>query len=203
MSTQQELAAFQMSLQLPAGARMTSIRMPSRSEQVYFHQQGDVVHMGWFDAQAQGWTPAGAEVFLELTIEGMESHEGVPFSLVGASEATDTRGVIHSGVQLEVPRLSRTAEAFKSEVYPNPTTGPISIRLNLPEAGRVEVYAVDVLGKTVPMEVATEPLSILASGSHEFILSLGTLTPGCYSLIIRFESASSVKKNSHKIIIIN
>ncbi len=203
MSTQQELAAFQMSLQLPAGARMTSIRMPSRSEQVYFHQQGDVVHMGWFDAQAQGWTPAGAEVFLELTIEGMESHEGVPFSLVGASEATDTRGVIHSGVQLEVPRLSRTAEAFKSEVYPNPTTGPISIRLNLPEAGRVEVYAVDVLGKTVPMEVATEPLSILASGSHEFILSLGTLTSGCYSLIIRFESASSVTKNSHKIIIIN
>jgi hypothetical protein len=199
MSTQQELAAFQMSLQLPAGARMTSIRMPSRSEQVYFHQQGDVVHMGWFDAQAQGWTPAGAEVFLELTIEGMESHEGVPFSLVGASEATDTRGVIHSGVQLEVPRLSRTAEAFKSEVYPNPTTGPISIRLNLPEAGRVLLTITDASGHQIsgPKEL------YLGAGRSEWPMSFEGLSNGVYMVQIQFMDQQKSVTTRHKVIVSN
>jgi hypothetical protein len=198
----QELAAFQMSLQMPQGGRITSIAMPSRSEQVYFYQQGDVVHMGWFDAQARGWTPAEGEVMLMLTVEGMESHEGAPFTLTGVSEATDTRGVVHSNVQMEVPRLSRHAEQFASEVYPNPTTGPLSIRFNLPEAGRVEVVLIDVMGKTLPLDCPELCARHFSTGVHELNVSIGHIAPGSYSIMIAADCLGNVFKNHQKLIII-
>jgi hypothetical protein len=197
MVSHQELAAFQMSLQLPQGARVTSIRMPSRSEQVYFHQQGEVVHMGWFDGQARGWTPASGEVFLELTVEGMESHEGAPFTLTGVSEATDTRGVVHTGVQLEVPRLSRTSQEFRSEVYPNPTTGPISLRLHLPEAGRVKAIVSDAYGHQV-----SGPFDLyFGSGRSEWPMSFDGFADGVYMLQLQFTNNQKTVTSYHRVII--
>jgi hypothetical protein len=193
----QELAAFQMSLQMPQGGRITSIAMPSRSEQVYFYQQGDVVHMGWFDAQARGWTPAEGEVMLMLTVEGMESHEGAPFTLTGVSEATDTRGVVHSNVQMEVPRLSRHAEQFASEVYPNPTTGPLSIRFNLPEAGRVEVVVTDASGHKLGSAMELN----LSAGRSELPMSLEGLSNGVYMIRILHTENKKIIMTRHKVVI--
>jgi len=175
--------------------------MPSRSEQVYFHQQGDVVHLGWFDAQARGWTPAEGEVMLLLTVEGMDSHEGAPFTLTGVSEATDTRGVVHSNVQLEVPRLSRHVEQFVSEVYPNPTTGPLSIRLNLPEAGRVEVVLIDVTGKTLSLDCLDLCARQFSKGVHLLNVSTGHIPPGNYSIMIAADCVGNQFKNHHKLVI--
>jgi len=173
--------------------------MPSRSEQVYFHQQGDVVHLGWFDAQARGWTPAEGEVMLLLTVEGMDSHEGAPFTLTGVSEATDTRGVVHSNVQLEVPRLSRHVEQFVSEVYPNPTTGPLSIRLNLPEAGRVEIMVTDASGKQLGSAIELH----LSAGRSELPMSMEGLSNGVYMIRVLHTENKKAIITRHKIVIAN
>ena len=210
IGSQHELAAFQLSLQLPQGVRIRGIRMPSRLEDVYFHQQGDVLHLGWFDKHATGWSPAAGEVLMELEAEGMERVEGEPFVLTGVSEATDSRGGVHTGVRLEMPRLTRAPQKLVTEVYPNPTNGPVSIRLNLPEAGRVEVVITDASGQRVilPMSksttarVTTLQETPWMGGEHTINVSTGTAAAGIYQVRIRYTGTNSSATNQHKLIVI-
>jgi hypothetical protein len=103
---------------------------------------------------------------------------------------------------MEVPRLSRHAEQFASEVYPNPTTGPLSIRFNLPEAGRVEVVLIDVMGKTLPLDCPELCARHFSTGVHELNVSIGHIAPGSYSIMIAADCLGNVFKNHQKLIII-
>ncbi|NBU70487.1 MAG: T9SS C-terminal target domain-containing protein [Bacteroidetes bacterium] len=87
-------------------------------------------------------------------------------------------------------------------MYPNPTTGPISLRLHLPEAGRVELNLVDVAGKPLPVWLVSDTSSNLALGVHDLTLFFGRIVPGCYSLFVHVVSSNGMQKMNHKIIVI-
>ncbi|MBM3411716.1 MAG: T9SS type A sorting domain-containing protein [Bacteroidetes bacterium] len=107
--------------------------------------------------------------------------------------------MIHSGVQLEVPRLSRAAEKFVSEVYPNPTTGPVSIRLNLPEAGRVSVIVTDATGQQVRSRVDM----YLSAGRSELPLSLEGLSNGVYLVHFQYTENKMSIMTRHRVLVTN
>jgi len=136
-------------------------------------------------------------VLMELEAEGMERVEGEPFVLTGVSEATDSRGGVHTGVRLEMPRLTRAPQKLVTEVYPNPTNGPVSIRLNLPEAGRVEVVITDASGQQV-----AEPVQLnFTAGASTFPMSLEQLSSGVYMLNIQYFDNKKLVVHRHKVVI--
>ena len=72
-------------------------------------------------------------------------------------------------------------------VFPNPASGPASVRLSLPAAGEVQVRVFDVLGR----ERLTLHDGPLDAGAHTLPLDAGRLAPGLYVLAVR--SASGVQ----------
>lgn len=62
------------------------------------------------------------------------------------------------------------------EPYPNPTTGPVGIRLDLAEEADVTVVVYDVLGRVV----LTESISAVTAGARTLGLDADALPPGRY-----------------------
>lgn len=67
-------------------------------------------------------------------------------------------------------------------LYPNPTTGPATLRLNAERAGTARVRVLDLQGR----EVLAAQTAVLAGGVHEVTLDASTLPAGVY--VVRVDS---------------
>lgn len=75
-------------------------------------------------------------------------------------------------------------------VYPNPTTGEVVVKFNVPTDGNVILSFVDINGKSV----ITVLEQYMPSGNYSYTASLHGLTPGTYFTTLMSSSAISVNK---------
>jgi hypothetical protein len=75
-------------------------------------------------------------------------------------------------------------------VYPNPTTGEVVVKFNVPTDGNVILSFVDINGKSV----ITVLEQYMPSGNYSYTASLKGLTPGTYFTTLMSSSAISVNK---------
>ena len=75
-------------------------------------------------------------------------------------------------------------------VYPNPTTGEVTIKFNVPVDGNVTLSFVDVNGKVVS-NILNE---YMPSGNYTYRASLSGFVPGNYYTTMTSSTAISVNK---------
>ena len=75
-------------------------------------------------------------------------------------------------------------------VYPNPTTGDITVKFNVPVDGLVSLSFVDVNGKIVSKVFE----QYMPSGNYSYQASLVNMTPGTYYTTLQSSTAISVNK---------
>ena len=75
-------------------------------------------------------------------------------------------------------------------VYPNPTTGEVIIKFNVPIDGNVNLSFVDGNGK----KVITVLNQYMPSGNYSYSSSLKNFTPGIYYTTLMTSTAISVSK---------
>lgn len=85
---------------------------------------------------------------------------------------------------------------YRLEVFPNPTRGRLTVRLDLPAASEVEIRVYDGLGR----RVAGPERQIAGVGEHLVRLSLGHLPAGIYHLEVR--SGTGGRDRSHRTVIL-
>ncbi|HKV44173.1 MAG TPA: T9SS type A sorting domain-containing protein, partial [bacterium] len=75
-------------------------------------------------------------------------------------------------------------------VFPNPSTGPLSAHVRIPEAGEVRLEALDVAGRVVASQTAWRQ-----AGVHELPISRGlSFAPGVY--VVRLHYRGSIKQTT-------
>ena len=103
----------------------------------------------------------------------------------GDMNVTPTNGIYEvkmiGGVQLKENEIL---------VYPNPTTGKVVVKFNVPVDGNVLLSFVDMNGKNV----VTVLEQYMPSGNYSYTASLEDLTPGTYFTTLVSKSAISVNK---------
>ena len=115
---------------------------------------------------------------------------GAVYALVTGDEDAGMRGgdtTAHAGASTEVASAKAASDAASLTMYPNPTSGVVSIALTLdaPVDASVEVY--DVLGR----EVVVLQEGSLNAGHHALSFDAVGLPAGVY--VVRFVAGDAVK----------
>ncbi len=80
--------------------------------------------------------------------------------------------------------------ASVTAVYPNPSAGLATLRINVKNAGRIRVSLVNASGAVV----AVPADQVFGSGSHDIQLNNTGLPPGLYSLVLEERNEKSIYK---------
>ncbi len=179
VTSDMNLGALTLSLAYnPADLRIDEITSPL--EGLVSNIDHGVVRLAWCDAGGYSLKTGDTFITLWITPTNLSQNEESYFTLVDDAELADADARIRYNEVLRIPRI-RTETEKPDDVYlgqnqPNPFSGHTEIPFILPEAGRVKIDILSILGETVQ----GLPEAIFEAGAHYQPLEITNLKPGIY-----------------------
>ena len=104
-------------------------------------------------------------------------------------------GFIPTGI-LNLPPLTST----EIKIFPNPSTGVLNIRFDLPQPGTIGMYVYDISGKKL-----MERQILHFGGSQSTVINLQSYPQGSYQLLLYYKTASDArpKAGAFKLVKVN
>jgi len=174
-----EMGALSLALDIPSGVRIEQVVSNLEGGRFDYNLHNGQLRLTWFDVAGVKLV-AGQSLF-RMRIASDRSVAVSDWTVAEGSEIADPLAQVMEMVGLRMPSLRGLQADLVASVYPNPTQGMSSVRLNLPAAGELKLRLVDVLGKVVMSQTVTSQalntelpvdMSSLAAGRYELQIEL-------------------------------
>ncbi|NBY29724.1 MAG: T9SS C-terminal target domain-containing protein [Sphingobacteriia bacterium] len=174
-----EMGALSLALDIPSGVRIEQVVSNLEGGRFDYNVHNGQLRLTWFDVAGVKLV-AGQSLF-RMRIASDRSVAVSDWTVAEGSEIADPLAQVMEMVGLRMPSLRGLQADLVATVYPNPTQGMSSVRLNLPAAGELKLRLVDVLGKVVMSQTVTSQalntelpvdMSSLAAGRYELQIEL-------------------------------
>jgi len=180
------LGAMSMVIQAQAGVvEFTGVTLPSGKGSLQWKADGHSLRMTWFGDQAMEAGEDGVLFWIRARLLDLNSYleHGIRLEAGVESEMAGPDAVPYESVQLFVPRLQPDivpSTLLVGDIYPNPATDRLWLRLALPFASQLTLTVLDVGGR----QVRATRTGRLEEGAREVELDLTGLATGPYLLRI-------------------
>jgi hypothetical protein len=174
-----EMGALSLALDIPAGVCVEQVVSNLEGGRFDYNIHKGQLRLTWFDVA--GVKLAAGQSLFRMRIASDRSVAVNDWTIAEGSEIADPMAQVMEMVGLRMPSLRGLQADLVAFVYPNPTQGMSSVRLNLPAAGELKLRLVDVLGKVVMSQTVNSQtlntelpvdMSSLASGRYELQIEL-------------------------------
>ncbi|MFM8685342.1 MAG: choice-of-anchor J domain-containing protein, partial [Bacteroidota bacterium] len=174
-----EMGALSLALDIPSCVRVEQVVSNLEGGRFDYNVHNGQLRLTWFDVAGVKLV-AGQSLF-RMRIASDRSVAVSDWTVAEGSEIADPLAQVMEMVGLRMPSLRGLQADLVASVYPNPTQGMSSVRLNLPAAGELKLRLVDVLGKVVMSQTVTSQalntelpvdMSSLAAGRYELQIEL-------------------------------
>lgn len=186
------IGALSLVFHLPAGVQFEEASLvPAHAQNLSYRLQGQELRISWFSLQPL--ILAASEPLLKLRfLAGTLPATQHGINLGGGSEIADAQAMPIVGATLVIPQLVGVEEAQLNNLlnvlaYPNPFGSNTQLRLDLPEAGELELEIRDLSGRLVK----TKPLGRQAAGRFEIQLEREMLGSGVYFATVKLQSSDN------------
>ncbi|MHC1706422.1 MAG: GEVED domain-containing protein [Bacteroidales bacterium] len=163
-----------------------------------YNLTGNKLYIAWY-----GLYPLlleGGDVLLTLDVDFRKNRKPpkVIFSLDEMSILADENALKYTGVDLEMPKVILSEEAFwLGQNRPNPFQGITEISFNLPEEASVSLTIYNLLGECISKRF----LMNRAKGIHTCSISAGDFVPGVYHYVLEAKSQSALYHGERRMIV--
>jgi len=147
------------------------IRMADGSEALYTITDG-VLRLAWYDTEGLPLRSGEPFLVLETTAMAWTARE---FALLPGTEFAGPDGAGIDGAKILLPGNS-VAGSGVLQLFPNPADSRTLVLFSVPEAGKVTIELMDVLGNLI--QVAAD--RVYSAGTHRETISLEGLPAGPY-----------------------
>jgi|GEM_PF-5150954 len=161
-----------------------------------------LIHLAWSDVS--GMKLSAGEVMITLWVRPTLHFQGqaeVIFSQTGDCELASPDALVLPDEVLLIPRLrsglQTTALIYLGQNQPNPFNGHTEIPFILPEAGKVRLEVLSLLGELMYPPIETD----FKAGSHYLPLELSSLNAGVYLYRFTFFGSSMQQQESRMMIL--
>jgi len=175
------LGALSLVLTFPEGVLVKEVHSAMDNGNFDYHQNGRELRISWYSLEENQREPGEPLFSMDLTGLPENGLDPASIGVEELSEAASPLAEVYDMTTLRVPALSAAGVA-ECVLFPNPTQGHSTLRLNNREAGRCEVRVMDARGRILYSADPTE----LMQGFNEIPVSLEGLEDGLYTVQVVF-----------------
>jgi photosystem II stability/assembly factor-like uncharacterized protein len=184
------IGALSLVLELPQGVVLEDVQLvPQHPQGLSYRLDGNQLRISWYSLQALAMQ-AGEDLLRLRFAQGSLPAGNHGITIGGGSELANDQGAVIANAQLMIPQLVSTGanslnERMTAVAYPNPFGNATRLRVNLPEAGALELVLRDVAGRPVLML----DLGRQEAGEQLLLLERAQLASGVYFATIKLQGA--------------
>lgn len=184
---------------------ITGVELPNGSSNVLWSAENGLFRMAWCDLNGYNTNMNDVFLTLKMTTKDLTNlNADIALDLYEDSELADASTYVHSGVVLDLPKLTRGAtgidhisDEYHLSVYPNPAVNKTFVDITLKNNCYMKLSLLNTMG----IEVQTIAENHFMAGNHTIPLDVNGLSAGVYILKVQLVTAGLSSQQRVKVVV--
>jgi hypothetical protein len=173
------VGSYQVDLIIPVGYRVEEVLNPLVNGEFMYKVSQNRVRILWYKTTTASARFLVGDLLFTLVLKRLEENQGGIVALDGFHEFNDASANPYGLVRLVIPNISSKTDQPEIQLYPNPSSGMIYLKLNSKNPQAVTLRLTDLAGKETG---GVHQVFAIGTGEQVLVLDVTGLAAGQYML---------------------